>query len=94
MQPCMCPGPPQHGIASRCHPCCTTCSVHPQDKLKEQGEEIEEALAKDPLAGRHEIIRQEELKALAAAQLGPDGKPLGHKGAVHEWAAKNHLTLR
>lgn len=70
------------------------CSVHPQDKLKEQGEEIEEALAKDPLAGRHEIIRQEELKALAAAQLGPDGKPLGHKGAVHEWAAKNHLTLR
>lgn len=88
------PGPLQHGIASRCIHAAPPCSVRPQDKLKEQGEEIEEALAKDPLAGRHEIIRQEELKALAAAQLGPDGKPLGHKGAVHEWAAKNHLTLR
>ncbi len=35
-----------------------------QEKLKEQGLQFEEALDKDPIAGRHEIMRQEQKKVV------------------------------
>ncbi|GAX77901.1 hypothetical protein CEUSTIGMA_g5343.t1 [Chlamydomonas eustigma] len=40
-----------------------------QSKLSEQSSAFEEALAKDPFAGRHEIIEQEKEKAIKAAKL-------------------------
>ena len=33
------------------------------NKLHEQADQAEESLSKDPLAGRHEIIKQEKVKA-------------------------------
>ncbi len=34
------------------------------NKLHEQADQAEESLSKDPLAGRHEIIKQEKIKAI------------------------------
>lgn len=61
-----------------------------QVRLQQQGEQMEDALAKDPLAGRHEIIQQERKKAVK------DDVELLDKGhrSVREWQNRKHLNLR
>ncbi|KAG2493032.1 hypothetical protein HYH03_008695 [Edaphochlamys debaryana] len=59
-----------------------------QDALREQGDRLEEALSKDPLAGRHEIIRQEAVKL---------ARQTGHRKqrfSVLEWQTMKHQDLR
>lgn len=70
-----------------------------KDKLVEQGEAIEAALAKDPLAGRHEIIKQEHMKA---ARAGRNAQPHAKADSgnqrrhfsVREWQNMKHNELR
>lgn len=59
-----------------------------QDALTEQGDKLEEALAKDPLAGRHEILRQEAIKMVK------DNPASIHSFSVKEWMTRKHSDMR
>ena len=61
-----------------------------REKLQEQGDAFEEALAKDPLQGRQEIIEQEKLRAVPRRSLTPGGGNLNpHRFTVKEWQVRN-----
>ncbi|KAG2424565.1 hypothetical protein HXX76_014445 [Chlamydomonas incerta] len=59
-----------------------------KDALAEQGDKLEEALAKDPLAGRHEILRQEAIKMVK------DNPASIHSFSVKEWMTRKHSDMR
>eukprot|EP00198_Chlamydomonas_reinhardtii_P000390 XP_001689725.1 predicted protein [Chlamydomonas reinhardtii] len=59
-----------------------------KDALTEQGDKLEEALAKDPLAGRHEILRQEAIKMVK------DNPASIHSFSVKEWMTRKHSDMR
>ncbi|GLI60502.1 hypothetical protein VaNZ11_002665 [Volvox africanus] len=59
-----------------------------KEALHEQSDRLEEALAKDPLAGRHEIIRQQ------AAKLARNLNVNHHRFTVREWQTMKHTDLR
>jgi hypothetical protein len=56
--------------------------------LAEQGDSMEAALAKDPLAGRHEMIRQGHARLAKQAGSGH------HNFSVREWQTVKHTELR
>lgn len=60
-----------------------------QDALQEQGEEIVKALDRDPLAGRHEMMKQEQVKLAREAPT-----PATHRWSVKEWQQMKHNDLR
>ncbi|EFJ40761.1 hypothetical protein VOLCADRAFT_99345 [Volvox carteri f. nagariensis] len=59
-----------------------------QEAVHEQGNRLEEALAKDPLAGRHEIMRQEAMKLARSLNVNR------HHFTVREWQTMKHNDLR
>ncbi|GIL55496.1 hypothetical protein Vafri_11071, partial [Volvox africanus] len=59
-----------------------------KEALHEQSDRLEEALAKDPLAGRHEIMRQQ------AAKLARNMNVNHHRFTVREWQTMKHTDLR
>ncbi|GAX84468.1 hypothetical protein CEUSTIGMA_g11888.t1 [Chlamydomonas eustigma] len=64
------------------------------DQLHEQGEQMEEALSKDPLAGRHDIIKQMKQKRPVTSSSAPS--PGGRKPrlSVKEWQNMKHDAVR
>lgn len=63
-------------------------------QLKAQGEEIEKALDKDPMAGRRELMQQEASRKAREAlkQLGPGGASPGL--SVRAWQTLRHDDIR
>ncbi|KXZ55121.1 hypothetical protein GPECTOR_3g273 [Gonium pectorale] len=59
-----------------------------KDAVHEQGDRLEEALARDPNAGRQELARQEQMKL--AKQMGNNL----HRFSVREWQTMRHTDLR
>lgn len=62
------------------------------DALTEQQDAIVDALAKDPLAGRHEIMAQEAKKAIRDSSLSTVTS--GMRLSVKDWRTANHMELR
>jgi hypothetical protein len=60
-----------------------------QERLAEQGHEIEEALALDPLAGRREIMQQEQKKMTKDLPISDR-----QRFSVREWQNMKHDDLR
>ncbi|GIL85256.1 hypothetical protein Vretifemale_13861, partial [Volvox reticuliferus] len=59
-----------------------------KEALHEQSDRLEEALAKDPLAGRHEIMRQQAVKLARNMNVNH------HRFTVREWQTMKHTDLR